>query len=115
MPIPPAALEECLRSVGAFVEKRRPPPHIRDKLDINANITGSEVILAEVRPRFDDPTQIREGPFARAKWIGTQCVWRLDWLRGNLKWHRYDPMPEAGTMAEVLAEVDRDRHGCFFG
>lgn len=39
--------------VGAFIEERRPPPHIRPKLDLGFRLQGIE--LFEVRPAYNDP------------------------------------------------------------
>jgi hypothetical protein len=115
MPLSPAQLQECLRAVGAFIEKRRPPAVIRDQVDFRADISGSEVIIVEVRPRFDDKHQKIERPVARAKWIATRKKWRLYRMRADLKWHDYQPLSEAATLDLILSEVHRDPHGCFFG
>lgn len=104
-----------MSAVGAFLERRRPPPEIRGELDFRANISGAEVQIATVRPSYQDKSQKAEHPFARAKWVAKNKHWRLYWMRADLKWHSYKPMPEARTMAEILAEVDRDPFGCFFG
>ncbi len=42
-------------------------------------------------------------------------VWRIYWQRADLKWHRYDPTPEADSIEEVLAIAERDEYGCFYG
>ncbi len=108
-------LQECLCAVGAFIEKRRPNPEIRDRLDYRADISGSEVVIVSLRPSFDDTTTTIEMPLARAKWVATRKTWRLYWMRADNKWHSYRPLPEAPTLAAILAEVDRDPICCFFG
>ncbi|MEZ4647508.1 MAG: DUF3024 domain-containing protein [Candidatus Eisenbacteria bacterium] len=35
--------------------------------------------------------------------------------RQDLKWHRYDPLPETSDLGAAVAEVDVDPYGCFFG
>lgn len=114
MPLPPAQLQACLQAVGAFIEKRRPPAHVRSQVDIRADINGSEVVILHLRPHFEDAKRILELPFAKTKWVDSRQVWRLFWMKSDLKWHPYDPLPEAKTIEAVLAEVDRDPHGCFF-
>jgi hypothetical protein len=108
-------LRECLRAVGAFISKRRPRPAIRDKLDYRADIDGVNVTIVAVRPAYKDATRLVDEPVARTRWIGTRQVWRLYWMRADLKWHRYEPFPESPRIAAVLSEVDSDPHGCFFG
>jgi hypothetical protein len=115
VPLQPEQLQECVSAVGAFLEKRRPHPAIRDQLDFRANITGCELIVVEVRPSFHDKRRTIEHPVARAKWVAARKKWRLYWMRADLKWHSYKPMPEATTVAAALSEVDRDPHCCFFG
>jgi hypothetical protein len=113
--LPDVQLRECLRGVGTFLEKRRPRPELRDKLDYRADITGSDVVIVEVRPAYNDEKRSIEHPVAKAKWVGARKVWRLFWMRADMKWHSYEPMPEAPTFSAVLSEVDRDTHCCFFG
>lgn len=115
MALPDIQIRACLKAVGAFLAKRRPPPEVRSQLDFRADISGSELIIVEVRPAYQDPSRTIEHPVAKARWIGARKVWRLFWMRGDLKWHSYSPKPEASTISVVLSEVDRDPHGCFFG
>src|SRR5688500_16863411 len=115
MAITGAALQECLRAVGAFLEKRRPPEEVRPKLDYQAHINGSTVQIIEVRPHWKDKTQFNETPIAQVRWIASRQVWRLFWMRSDLKWHSYPGLPETKTLEEALAEVDQDPSACFFG
>src|ERR1043166_2915057 len=115
MPIPESEMRTCLKAVGEFIEKIRPPFDIREKLDFRADIKGSELVVAEVRPSFRDKRKMSEHPVAKAKWIGTRKVWRLFWMRADLKWHSYQPLPESRSIAVILDEVRRDPHCCFFG
>ena len=115
MAIPEAEMRACLKAVGEFIEKIRPPLDIRDQLDFRADINGSELVVAEVRPSFQNKKLKREHPVAKAKWISTRRIWRLFWMRADLKWHSYQPFPESPSIAAVLDEVRRDPHGCFFG
>src|SRR5687767_13742200 len=115
MPLSPLQLQECLSAVGAFIEKRRPPASIRDQVDLRADISGEEVTIVEVRPRFDNKKLKIERSIARAKWVTSQNKWRLYWMRGDMKWHSYEPLPEAATLGVILDEVHRDPHCCFFG
>ena len=46
--------ETCETAIHAFLEKRRPPVHIRDKLDIDCRIDGQNVEVQEIRPDWQD-------------------------------------------------------------
>lgn len=39
------------KTVGAFVEKLRPAPHIRPQLDFGFRVSGQSVELFEIRPQ----------------------------------------------------------------
>jgi hypothetical protein len=108
-------IQECLRATGAFIAKRRPPPHVRDQLDYRADIRGSTITIVSVRPRFDDPSSKIDHPIARVRWIGTKKEWRMYWMRADLKWHAYEPASAIRSISDALEEVHRDPYGCFFG
>ena len=102
--------------IDAFVEQRRPPPHIRPELDLGFRIAGQGVEIFEIRPRWrGKPGEIMEQPVAKATYVRTQEVWRVFWMRADLKWHGYSPAPHVPTVEKFLALVAEDRHACFFG
>ena len=103
------------RIVGAFIEKHRPPSHVRPKLDLGFRVAGQSVELFEVRPRYDKPSEKLEHAFAKATYVKTQDAWRVFWQRADMKWHRYDPAPEVPSLEDFLALVQEDQRACFFG
>jgi hypothetical protein len=104
------------KAVGAFVECRRPPPHIRPKLDFGFRISGQSVEIFEIRPKWRGPPGEKyEHAFAKATYIRTKGLWRVFWLRQDLKWHSYEPMPEVATIDDFITLVQEDRYACFFG
>jgi hypothetical protein len=103
------------KTVSAFVEKRRPAPHIRPKLDFEFRVSGQSVELFEIRPQWDHPTIKRENSFAKATLVRTQRMWKVYWKRADLKWHSYEPVPEVAAIEEFLAVVQKDEYACFFG
>ena len=103
------------KTVGAFVEKLRPAPHIRPKLDFGFRVSGQSVELFEIRPQWDRPEIKRESSFAKATFVRTQGKWKVFWMRADLKWHSYLPLPEVTGIEDFLAAVKKDDHACFFG
>jgi Protein of unknown function (DUF3024) len=103
------------KAVLAFLEKRRPPPHVRPKLDLGYRITQQSLELFEIRPRWDKPSEKMEHPFAKATYVKTTGTWKVFWQRADLKWHGYAPAPQVGSVEKFLAIVDEDKHACFFG
>ncbi len=103
------------RVIRRFVEKRRPPPNIRHELDLSYRLKDQSVEIFEIRPAWNNPYETLEIRVAKATFVRTRAVWRVFWQRADLKWHRYDPMPEVERLEDFVALVDRDRHACFFG
>lgn len=103
------------KRVRAFVEMRRPPPHIRSELDLGFRVKGQSVEIFEVRPHWRQPEEEFEHSVAKAIYVKTRHIWKVYWQRADLKWHGYEPKPQVETLEEFLAVVDRDEYGCFFG
>jgi len=45
-------LARVRKALDAFMAKRRPPAHIREKLDLGSRISGQSVEIFEVRPAW---------------------------------------------------------------
>jgi DUF3024 family protein len=101
--------------VAAFVEKRRPPKHLRDQVDLAFRFDGRSVELFEIRPRWDKPAEKIEEAVAKARYFKSRGEWAVYWQRADLKWHKYGPKPEVKTVDAFLALVDEDEYACFFG
>jgi hypothetical protein len=98
-----------------FLDRRRPPEHIRPRLDIGYAIVGQTVDLFEIRPDWQDTTTTRHTPVARMRFVRTANEWRLYWMRRDLKWHAYEPSATHKSLRSALEAVDRDDYCCFFG
>jgi len=104
------------KSVGAFIERRRPPARLREKLDLSYRVSGQSVEIFEVRPSFGGaPGERIEIPVAKATYVRTVRRWRVFWMRQDMKWHSYQPTPDVATIDEFVALVNEDRNSCFFG
>lgn len=98
-----------------FVDKRRPPEHIRPKLDISYRIEDQSVTIVEVRPKWDNPEIIRDNPVAKATFVKAKNYWKVFWLRSDLKWHTYKPKPTVHSLSEFVNLVHEDKYACFWG
>ncbi len=102
--------------VGAFINEHRPAPHIRPELDLAFRINGQSIEIFEVRPRWKGaPGETMEYPVAKATYVKTQELWRVFWMRADLKWHAYPPAPQVDSVEKFLTLVAEDKHACFFG
>ena len=95
--------------------KRRSPVHLKDQLRTVYVVKGHDVIVYEERPRWNNPQEWTSTGVAKFKYIKNQNVWKLYWLRRDLKWHLYGALPESTTINKLVMEVDKDPHGAFFG
>lgn len=101
--------------VKRLVESRRPPEHIRQKLDIGYRITGQSFEIFEIRPKWLYPGVSQEFPVAKATYVKSSELWKLYWMRADLKWHRYDLLPGSESLQDVLKEIEEDPYCCFWG
>jgi hypothetical protein len=107
--------KRCEKIVGDFIESRRPAAHIRPRLDLGFRVDGQSVEIFEIRPRFDSPKEKLEHSVARATFVKATGAWRVFWQRSDLKWHRYEPVPEVATLEDFVKLVSEDDHACFWG
>lgn len=103
------------RIVSDFIERIRPPHHLRDKLDLGFRLKQQSVEIFEIRPLWSDPAKKIEAPVAKATYVRKHDVWRIFWQRADLKWHCYEPNPEVDSLEEFLEIVSTDTFACFFG
>ncbi len=108
-------LKRIERIMEAYLERIRPPVHIRNELDIAYSIENQSVELFEIRPAFQRPAQNIEHAIAKATYVKRAKEWRLYWMRGDLKWHRYEPVPEVSSLEKLLKIIEEDAYGCFHG
>jgi hypothetical protein len=109
-------LARVLRAMDSFVQRRRPPAHIRSSVDIAFRITGQSVEIFEIRPAWQGLANAKhESPVAKATYVRSRGVWRVFWQRRDLKWHSYNPAPEVKSVEEFASLVGEDAHACFFG
>ena len=97
------------------LEKIRPREEIRSQLDIGYTIEKQSIILNEIRPVWRDPSVYKEYGFAKTTYVKSKNVWKVYWMRADLKWHPYDPKPEVKTLQQFLKIVDEDKYHCFKG
>lgn len=101
------------RTMASYIARRRPSPEIREQLDIGYTVQGQSVIIHEDRQLYDGSRLLE--PVAKATWVRTQKVWKIFWMRADLRWHSYEPLAKVRTLDNVLAGVDADPYGCFWG
>lgn len=95
--------------------KRRSPPRLRDQVRITYKIANQSVEVHEERPRWNNPEEWTNTGIAKFLYTKTTRKWKLYWMRQDRKWHLYKPLPESTTIKKLVAEVDKNSFGAFFG
>ena len=80
-------LEEIKQKMHSFMVQRRPPEEIREKVDLDYRIKGQSVEIFEIRPQWRDPAVKIESPIAKTTYVKSKKVWKIYWMRADLKWH----------------------------
>ena len=101
--------------MDAYLKIRRPPDHLRDKVDIGYRLEDQSIEIFEIRPVWNDPGEKMESSVAKATYVKSKDQWKVYWLRADLKWHGYEPCPVVKTLEEFLQVVDEDQYSCFWG
>lgn len=108
-------LEHIDRTVGAFVRRKQPPEHLLDKLRHEVEIEGHKVRIMTIRPSFRDPNRTTRYPVAQFTYNRTQDRWKLYWMRRDMKWHVWPPSEDVERLEDLVAVVEADVHGGFWG
>ena len=87
-------LKKIEKSGNKFLEKKRPPEHIRDKVDLTYRIYGQSVEIIEIRANWKNPSEKNETSIAKTTYIKKTGVWKVYCLLCDMKWHSYKPVPE---------------------
>ena len=106
---------DIIETMENYLSKNRPPVEIRPELDLGYEITGQSVILFEIRPVWNNPSEIQHMPYAKATLVLKNNEWKVYWMRGNLKWYPYDPKPRVKKLSDFLKLVEDDKYACFKG
>jgi hypothetical protein len=115
MPLSEFETKRYKKLVTEFIERRRPPPHMRAKLDLGFRINEQSVEIFEVRLNWRNNTKLQEHSLAKATYNKSKRNWKVFWKRADLKWHSYKPNAEVASIEYFIAVVQNDEHGCFFG
>lgn len=102
--------QRCEQALADFMARRRPPPYLRDQLDLGYTMDGQSIEIFEIRPDWKDACVRQESSVAKATFVRTTGIWKVLWMPADLKWHSYGPKAAVNTFKEFLGAVDRDEH-----
>lgn len=98
--------------LDSFLERKRPPEHIRTQLDLNYRIKNQTITIFEVRPAWHDPTTKIELIDVKITYVKSRKMWKVFWRRASGKWQLYEAVSD---FADVIEMIEKDEHGCFWG
>lgn len=106
---------DIIEEMENYLNFVRPRLEIRHQLDIGYELQDQSVILNEIRPSFKDPDTIKSYPYAKATFVKEKNIWKIYWMRADLKWHAYPPKTSVKQLRAFLEIVHEDKHHCFKG
>lgn len=90
-------------------------PAVSSQLRIGFRFEANSIVLFESRPHFGKPDEWLEEPVAKFTFRKNAQRWLLYCMFRDLKWHAYEPLPEADDLATLVDEVRADPTGIFWG
>jgi hypothetical protein len=114
MPLPEedaAIVEQWVHALNARI-----PPHVAERMRYETEIYRNAITLVEVAPLdFQSPdSDVYRVPFARLRFTRSRG-WELYWSDRDSNFHVYEQVEPTQHVTVLLAEIDRDPTGIFFG
>ena len=107
-------LKQIDKTVGALCRQKSPRQYA-DQLRFTYDVEGHRVSIYEERPPWQGPGEWTRHGVARFRYVRSTGRWTLYWMRADLKWHFYDPEAPLNDLESLVALVEEDRYGAFFG
>jgi hypothetical protein len=85
------------------------------RLECDRAPTHLTIVQRRAPWREDFGPQWSSFPIARLRYTAARKTWTLYWRDRNLRFHLYDRVAATPTVEDLLAEVDRDPTGIFWG
>ena len=94
----------------------RVPAHARHQVRVECHVAPRHVTIVERRApwREDIGPEWTSVPIARLRYSAAK-TWTLCWRDGNLRFYSYDQLAPSPRIDDLLAEIDRDPTGIFWG
>ncbi|WP_372646039.1 DUF3024 domain-containing protein [Ancylomarina sp.] len=103
------------KRVSDYIQTKRPLVELREQIDLGYSFKNNEVILFQIRPQWDDHSKKVECPYARCKYVKSQQVWKVYWMRATGTWKLYEPDPIVSNVESFIRIIESDEHSCFWG
>lgn len=117
MAAPPNVLPELDLARIRLYCQGRVPARLSDKIRIEVDVSGRSVTILECRPPWaaDFGPEWTRFPIAQLRHVKANDWWVLYWRDSNLRWHLYDLIDPSPHVDPLLAEIQADPTGIFWG
>lgn len=116
MPSQPGVPDTALATVRRYCANKIPPRH-RNDIRVECDVRGKHITIFECRPPWHPnlgPNWTRQ-PVAQLRYNPDDHHWRLYCADRNSRWHYHDMVEPTQTLDELIAEIDDDPTGIFWG
>ncbi|MBA3432495.1 MAG: DUF3024 domain-containing protein [Actinobacteria bacterium] len=110
------SMAAALVVVEEFCEERI-PPDLRDRVRLEARRRGNAITIVERRVPWnpDFGPDWTSSDVAQLRLDSLSETWTLHWKRADGRWYASEEPPPTRDVAALLAEIDTDRNGVFWG
>ncbi|MGH2935273.1 MAG: DUF3024 domain-containing protein [Gaiellaceae bacterium] len=111
-----AVPEDALAQVARFCEERT-TPELRNQLRLECSGRGDAITIVEQHAPWNPDLDIEwtTSPVARLRHDARAGTWTLDWRGSDERWHRYEDTKPSPDVQPLLAEIETDPTGIFWG
>jgi len=115
MPLPIAAKDQAAKKLDAFIAKRV-KPKFADKIRLSYTFRGNSVTIWEHRaPWSKGWPEWSQLAVAQLRYQLKAQTWMLYWRDRNERWHEDENLAPVKSIDRILAELDRDPTGIYWG
>jgi hypothetical protein len=116
MAIPELVRRQALTRVEAYCQARV-PAQVRDQVRNEAGVRGDAITIFECRPPWRDeygPEWTRR-KIAQFRYQPATSRWSVWWADRNGRWLAYPSAPATREIDTLIAAVEHDQSGAFWG
>ena len=114
MPLPPEAREAAVAEVERYCEQRV-PAEARSELRIEYTVRGRAITIVERRPPWSELVGTQWSTTRVAQLRYDSGLWTLYCSDSDDRWWPYDETDPAPSIRPLLAAIDEDVTGIFWG
>lgn len=114
MPLPPEVRQSAVAAVERYCEERV-PAEARSEIRIEYSVRGSAITIVERRPPWSELVSTEWSTTRVAQLRYDKGLWTLYCSDSNDHWWPYDETDPAPDVRTLLAAIDEDATGIFWG